>query len=46
MFNVKCKFVHFQLFDVKFRFPKNMFRKQKRMAVYGRAFVTLDFNFT
>ena len=36
MFNVKYEFVHFQLFDVKLLFSeKDIFRKQKRTAVYG-----------
>ena len=47
MFNVKYKFAHLQLFDVKFLFfEKHIFRKQKRTAVYGHASVVLDVKLT
>ena len=43
LFNVKCKFVHLQLFTVKFLFTENhIFRKQKRTAVYGHVSLVLD----
>ena len=41
------KFVHLQLFDVKLLFCyKNIFRKHKRMAVYGPASLILDIKLT
>ena len=44
LFNVKYKFVQFQLFDVKFLFSEeHIFRKQKRMDVYGRASLVSGF---
>ena len=47
LFNVRYKFVYLQLFDVKFLFSKNhIFRKQKRMAAYGRASLVSDFKLT
>ena len=43
MCNVRYKFVHLQLFDVKFLFSENLiFRKQKRTAVYGRTSLVSD----
>ena len=40
---VRYKFVHLQLFDVKFLFSENLiFRKQKRTAVYGRTSLVSD----
>ena len=43
MFNVKYKFAHLQLFEVKFLFSeKHIFHKQKRTAVHGHASVVLD----
>ena len=44
LFNVKYKFVHLQLFGPKLLFSeKHIFRKQKRMAVCGRASVFSGF---
>ena len=41
--NIRYKFVHLQLFDVKFLFSENLiFRKQKRTAVYGRTSLVSD----
>ena len=37
MFNVKYRFTHLQLFDVKFLFQITYLFKQNRMAVYGQA---------
>ena len=47
MFNVKYKLVQLQLFDVKFLFSEEyIFRKQKRMVVYGRASLVSGFQLT
>ena len=47
MFNMKYKFVHLLLFDVKFLFPKkHTFHKQKRTAVDRRVPLVPDFKLT
>ena len=47
LFNVKYKFVQLQLFDLKFLFSeKHTFRKQKKMAVYGRVSLVSGFKLT
>ena len=47
MFNMKYKFVHLLLFDVKFLFPKkHTFQEQKRTAVDRRVPLVPDFKLT